>query len=291
MTADQILAARHYSQIFKSRERLKQDYINLCKVYHPDLHSNNEMASEIMSKINVLYEQAQKTHDLITFKGKELIPLYQTKRLTICEAGVLIQPANMDRYLDHIKFSYTSERMEKEFSRYFPRNVMREGDLLLLEIPNLYSFREIQERGSMDPVHLAWLMNRLFNIAMYLDHYHLMHGGLTLDNLLFDPASHTVYLLGGWEHLTKYGQAMKSIDREVYDLLSYSSKYGNKADPKADLASILLIGQKLLSDEKHPFHSFLAESHVSVLDAYQKWGHLLETQFGKRRFVEYAFWR
>ena len=73
MTADQILAARHYSQIFKSRERLKQDYINLCKVYHPDLHSNNDMASEIMSKINVLYEQAQKTHDLITFKGKELI--------------------------------------------------------------------------------------------------------------------------------------------------------------------------------------------------------------------------
>jgi hypothetical protein len=291
MTADQILAATHYSQVFRSHDHVKRDFLNLSKVYHPDLHQGNSLANEVMTKLNMLYTQAKNAHDGIEFKGKTYTPLYKTKAMDVCDEVIILQPASLDRYLANIKLSYRDSQMQAEFSRYFPQVLDHDAGKVLLKGKDLYSLREIRDRGPMDPVHLAWLMNRLFNIGMYLDYAQLVHGGLTLDNCLFNPDSHTAYLLGGWEHLHQAGTRLVSMDRAVHSELPYGLQNGTEARLETNLYAILAIGRQLLADPKHPMHKALTAEYSLILEAYQSWNQLLKDQFGQRRFVVYDFWR
>ncbi len=61
--------------------------------------------------------------------------------------------------------------------------------------PGVYPLRLL---GILLDRHTAWVISRLENLCCLLSYSGIVLNGLTLDNLFVEPATHQIYLYGGW---------------------------------------------------------------------------------------------
>lgn len=332
MTAAQILAIPENKAgwLFLNQMKLDEDRKALIMHWHPD-KSSDPKATEVSAHINRLYDIAKKaiaagdelpwgglvlkSTDGRTFRlrfGKhhkfELGDIYYgaTAVAFVISNEYADLFENSDRRLRAIR--YPTTKMREEFDRVLPHYKARfETDdkkcvLVLEKTPDVFMLRDILDfcGGTMDPKHVAWIMNCLYNLACFLSHpiNNATFNAWTLDTVFVSPEHHSCMLYGGWWYAKSRGSKISVLPARAAALITPTMRAKKEADISLDLTMIKAIGRELLgdvtgmtfvhrTDVPKPMLNFLRAptSGVAVTD-YSTWGgKILPESFGKRRFV------
>lgn len=322
-TQQEIRKARVYTDLFSENEsESKRQYREYCKLYHPDSNDSSE-ASELFAIINEIYNTRRRSsvvratvEEDITFKDIKTDKGFVISNPVIFKTGismiyhtatkvVMVYHKSYEKFFNnYLKvvsgLKYADSNMEKEFKRYFPsvlKHFETDNDNMLIlldktsEVLNLGKIvNSYESMGKLFPEkQAAWIMNRLYNIACYLNYNGLVSNGLTLENLWVSPEMHSVLLLGGWEYTTKIGDSMIGCPKEVFNILPIKVKDSKKSSTITDLESIKAIGRKLFKGHNDLTHinKFInyGINNDNPFDEWDEYGKAVKEQFGKREFI------
>lgn len=175
------------------------------------------------------------------------------------------------------------------------------GLVVIKRAPEAVRLRDLHRhtqdaQGRMDPLHVAWIISNLFNLACYLEYQGLAHHAIDLDSLWVVPERHEVALLGGWFYATRFGEALTALPTASLNMAPASYLANKKAAQGFDLELIRAVGRELLGDRRgqrltekqapKPFVEFLQlPSKSSAVDDYRHWKEVLKASFGPPMFV------
>lgn len=321
-----ILKAESYSDIFSSdKDEAKRQFRHYCKSYHPDVDDSCR-AQEIFQKLSELYKKSSVKKDcadrsnVIRFKSKTtgrgfemanpvtadtgVCTIYHTQTKVVFSYGKDFKKF-YQKYLDNVKsIQYEDDKMKKQFSILFPsvlRNFEDENgnfDILIPktgEVLNLGLIAEAYKTKHMafPERHAAWIINRLYNLAVYMDFYHIVFNGFSLYNLWVSPEFHTILLLGGWEYAGKEGSAMAGCPCDVYKILPVKARDKHVCVRKTDLESIRQAGRELFCGSGcKNILQFLDtasgdDGELLSVSEWKQFENAVYKDFGERKFVEW----
>lgn len=331
LTADQILAIPpdSYHKLF-TFDKLKDELPRLRRLWHPDKNQDPK-ANDVFSHITVLYEVAERALDNDEWFGRSKYTFSdsaskKTYRLAYIhksdfELGTRFIGQNFILYAVKPEFSdlfengirkikslkYASDRMEKEFSRFVPEivNESRSDDALVLVIKrtnDVVAMSDLMAKfGTVPHRHVAWMMNRMLNLAVFLDFNGLSHQAFTLDNMFVDPVRHGVMIYGGWWYAAKIGDTVKNVPAELLNLYPQVLLKEKKAHRKVDHTIAKALGLQLLGDKTSSGSTLLRNPDVpkklvqalqhfgpdKPLTVFEDWSRTVLDVYGKREFVVY----
>ena len=296
---DELLQTKEYSQLFEpSIERIKEKYLELAKVYHPDVWMDTR-ATELFEHITELKEEAirqleqgvwEKDHEVFLEMERGGWTSLKYKDTQDTEIGKMFWGADKIMYVideDKKKFydnavyqlshlSYRDDSMREEFSPLFPEilkaGIAKNGSgiLVIRKGQNEYPLAEIQNRlgGIMEARHVAWIISRMCNICCYLQYRGIAHNGLTIDNLFVDPIDHKIKLYGGWWYAVEQYDSMLGTTAEVYEIMSDRAKGLKQGECITDQEMLHEIAKSLLGNKSMVFKS---SEKKSIPDAMAGW--------------------
>lgn len=150
--------------------------------------------------------------------------------------------------------------------------------------------------GQLPPVHTAWVLSDLLDLACFLELTGTTVNGLHPGSVLVSPSKHSVGLYGGWWYAAKSGAQISSLPPETHRIAPRSMLISKIASPALDMASIKAIGRACLGDEQgatlrlrkdipEPMAEWLmAPVKSSAIAEYGRWPKVLDASFGPRRF-------
>lgn len=329
MKLDQILKAKYAGDLFSNDlNKIKVEYKALSKQWHPDLNNNSKEANDAMAKINDLYAKGielleknkwEKTNYVMLVTTDKRIFEINYKRMFnfelgqfyVCDKSVIyvIDKTYTALYNNYkmvvSNLQYPNSKMKEEFERLIPKIVLEfqtDTQLVMkIEKPdNVFSMIDIHSfyKGEIPDKHVAWIVNRLYNLVCFLDYNKLSFNALTIENLFVNPEFHGIFLLNGWWFATKLGVPLTNIPKKVFNLMPYEAKSKGIADRRIDLETVRLVARQLLGDEygvkilnskeiPQPMKDWvLDKSGKSALGEYQKWNEMLDKAYGKRIFIK-----
>lgn len=320
-TEPAILRAKCYDDIFSSDDaEAKKQFRHYCKSYHPDADSSAK-AQKIFSKLMELYRKkpfsssANATSYSKVFRAAETGKGFELGNYTTIDAGsytayhtkkkvAMSFPRDFkkfyDAYISNVgRIQYADKNMENQFSPLFPKIIRKfedeDGNNIILldkteEVLNLALIMDAYEKaGKTFPhAHAAWIVNRLYNIAVYINFYGWVFNGFSATGLWVSPEFHTILPYGGWEYMTGIGEKMIGCPKDVYKLLPKNARDKHLSETLTDLESIKFIGRKLF--ENSPCKNVLKlldSGSVSddVLHEWEKYENAVMKDFGERKFV------
>jgi len=332
LTADQILdiPTSKPENIFTQND-IKSQLRRLRRKWHPDL-SKHHNADAVFAHLTKLYDEAEYRLESGIWKGKAEIRFntganktYRFGYRTMHEielGNMYVGKTNImfvikkeyedlfDNGIKNIRNIKYPPKLEKEFKQWLPKIKFTDkttdiGLVAILDKPGdsvlLQDLLDYVPDNNLDPKHVAWVINSLYNIATFLDHMDICHNSITPMNVFIDPVNHATYLLGGWWYSTKTGEKLKALPSAIIKILPKEvlktkiavSKYDRKAIKSVGLACLgdpTGIGMKLLArkDIPTPMLSWLrAPSGEHAIEEYEGWTQALEKCFGKRRFIKF----
>jgi hypothetical protein len=315
LTARDILFAKNVGDIFTNDKNIiKSEYIVLSKRWHPDYNDNSDESNAVMSKINLLYDNALKLIENKKWEGNNFLQLcdknnklYHIKYLSrhnfelgsmfICDDKVVYL---LDKdyknfyinYMNNIKtLKYADDKMKSEFNKYLPiKNEYFETNdnkfaIIVNKTDDLFLLEDVWEyySGNIPDRHVAWILSSLYNIACYLNYNNISHNGIDMKNYFISPKYHSGALLGGWWYTVNTNQKMLGISKSLYDVLPPRIKEDKLGNITTDLESIRLIGKQLLGEKngcKIKYNKNLPQPIVNWL--------LMGSS--ENAFVEYSKW-
>lgn len=333
LPADKILAipsdAPEY--IFSNNKDVaKKEFHQLGKIWHPDPITDpvkKEKYTRVFAHISELYNLAKATigtpqwkgHNILVLKtGTKTREIYYTKQrpfelgeMYIGHTEVLFALEtqyqdlfnNAKRFLG--KFKYSSDRMEKEASRYLPQNVeyYSSADRLFILAPKTKDVVLLDDvvrhfGNKLEPRQVGWIQSTIHNVSCYLSYAGIVHGDISTNSYFISPEHHSGVLLGGWWYATRKGDTIKALPGRSVNLCPPSIMRKKQADYALDLELIRATGRELLGDlsgVQLNKDSSLPRSLVSWLNGttsgnavedYKRWRTVLEESFGKPKFVK-----
>lgn len=325
LTAEKIINAKHYSDIFVADiYEIKRIYREAVKKYHPDVNKSISAVNTVM-KLNTLYEQALEalenkswTEGFTIILNNNGITSYTFKYISEYdfELGKIYLTENSLIYLldlEHISYyrnylnivlnlKYLNSDMEKEISRYIPNIKKYEiydnhCMIELVRTSDIHMLSDIllEKNGSIASEHIAWMLSRLNNILCFLRFNNLVHNGITLENCLVSPKYHTILLYGGWWYCVPEGGKLIGTTKSVYDVMSVKSKTDKIGEYRTDIESMKVIGKRLYGSKYselnyvpvHVLNWLESGSGNDALEEYKKWDTVLTKTWGVRRFVDF----
>ena len=150
--------------------------------------------------------------------------------------------------------------------------------------------REYFNKGEKFPERqAAWIINRLYNLACFMEVNNKVFNGFTLDNLWVSPEMHTLLPLTGFEYTVDKGKAMIGCPKDIFKILPIKVKDTKKSDTITDLESIKYIGRLLYKghDDLKSVNKFINEGvgDVDIIKEWNSYGEAINKDFGKRTFV------
>lgn len=329
VSLETILKAEYVGDIFSNdKHRVKNEYKELSKRWHPDLNGNSEDSNKAMQKINLLYSKAQKLLDegkwekenyvcLKAIDGREFEINY--KKVYQFELGVFYVLSKSIVYVIDKKYSvlynnyksilkslkYPNDKMKTEFEMLLPKINLEfettDSFVMRIDKPDdVFSMIDIQKfyKGNVPDRHVAWMVNRLYNLECFLAYNGITHNALTIENLFVVPDRHGVLVYGGWWFAQKLGSKLTGVPRKIYNIMSYEDKTSGTANPTIDLETIRLVARQLLGDEyggkimnnkdiPTPIKEWvLGKSGKNALKEYQEWNETIDASYGKRVFIK-----
>ncbi len=210
------------------------------------------------------------------FKQKaDVATMYVAKKNVI-----YIFEAQFEKFASHYvqtvnSIEFPTPEMEVELKQYIPNIVMKcrlkdGGILIAVEKPTgVYPLSSI---GILIDRHVAWVISRLENLCCLLSYNQIVLQGLKMKNLFVNPATHQIYLYGGWWYAKK-----DTGTKDLEDLR---------------LTAAQLLGypdlQSLKKDTVLPkdFQKFLTEKGKdNAVDDFKEWDTVLIKSYGERRFI------
>lgn len=156
------------------------------------------------------------------------------------------------------------------FPRINGRFLLADGRYMLV-IQRDNSFFPLSMFGALEPVHAAWIVSRMENIACVLAFSGISHNGISPDSVFINPVTHEAALLGNWWMAEALPEEPKGINEDLMDLRK-TAKY----------AMGTFIG-----NAPKEFADFLNEKvKKEAFDDFADWDKVIEKGFGGRRFVK-----
>lgn len=329
MTLEHILKAKCAGDIFSNDlKKIKVEYKELCKQWHPDMNGDSEDSNRVMAKINELYQKGLSLIEkndweksnckiLTTTDGRTFEIHYRTfynfelGYFYICDKSIiyLIDKHHTSWYNNYkIKvknLKYPNAKMQEEFERLIPKIVLEfetpEFHVMKVEKPdNVFSMIDVQKfyKGVLPDRHVAWMVNRLYNLVCFLEYNNISHNALTIESLFVNPEKHAIYLYGGWWFSCQVNQKIVGLPKKVFGIMPNSSKVDGTATRQLDLETVRLVARQLLGDE---FGSkiisnktipteirewVLDKAGTNALKEYNDWNQLLDKAYGERTFIK-----
>ena len=312
MDISDILKCKCCCDIFPEDINLAQPlYMALMLKYHPDKCSDPR-AAEASAVINELYSKLKRSY---TYKEK----LFRSGSHAI-EIRYLMdikQEYGAEYIGDRKVFLFISDdftdcfinseaRSDLFFKEYLPQQILAQAEVFLPLVSRIFNIDdglliETCKRagelplskivdfygGSLDDRHAAWIISRLLGICCYAEAKGIVWNCLTEENLLIDPAEHTVRVGGGWWFAANEGSKMTGVQSSVYDSFSSLTKTDGIARHINDLESVKAIARRLLSDEAPSAIRDYAESicSSSAFEEMEKWEEAIIKGYGERKFT------
>jgi len=199
-------------------------------------------------------------------------------------------------------FPFADDKMRKQMAAGLP-HALREfaltgnrhiviqkrmpGEILLSDL--------LQRDGPLDPRHAAWLGSGLLNIACWLDWAKIVHGAISPDMILVDPATHNVRLIGGWGFSLPKGARPEILPERTVQRMPRLAVVGQVVDGGVDLELIRLTlidslgGGSLKSILPKELFSWIGSPPAkTAMEDYTAWHNTLVAAWGPRKFVEYT---
>ena len=198
---------------------------------------------------------------------------------------------------------FADARMRGEMERFLPKMVRfaptQSGRVLVYRRDQdqiLMSDLIAHEKGRIDPVHIAWMVSGMQNIASYLAWAGLVHGAIGPDVLLVSPRDHSVALTGPLLYLTRVGDRPRALPERTLQLVPRMAIKGVPADTAVDSELVRLTARELAGDAggmrlmtqpdfPKPFSTWLVMP--SAENDFAGWERARDAAFGPRRFVHY----
>lgn len=318
----------HPEKLFSSPDALKDEYRTLIKIWHPDSHPNKDEANSVVVHLNILYKRAQEKADsgswesygqiiLIDTDGKKWKVPYKNRKKF--EFGTLYYgPLVLAYVIDHAhsKFfenaksmidglKFASDRMKDEMERFLPKikKTFKTNDgklvLVMSKTDDVFMLSDVVKAigGKVDPKHVAWMINRLHNIACYLEYAGISHNSINADTCFISPKHHSMILFGGWWYSTKVGDSVSFVPEANYDAVPSDILRTKVADTRIDRTSIRMLGRQLLGDRSgfnlindgvpKPLVDYLRHPvGKSAVADFTNFQDVLEASFGPKRFIK-----
>lgn len=279
-TTSEILKMEEPGELFSDNiKTIKDEYVELAKIYHPDRNKNSELANDVMAKIGEYYTKCLEMIDSgiyikpgsIKLKSKDG-KLYEVKyRIshsfelgTIYVGNTVVlylinnEYKNLFENLSGIekRFTFADEKMKSEFERYLPRVIGKFETLdsrfgiVVKKTPDMLTLKDVLNYydGKMPVRHVAWIISSLMNLVCYINYTGMSHNSISLDTYFISPKLHSGSLLGGWWYSVPLGDKMLGVTEKTYSIMPPQVKSKKNGDILTDLESIRLIGRELLGD-------------------------------------------
>lgn len=280
LSAKEILEVKEPGGLFTGDEKkIKTEYGELARKWHPDRNGNSAEANKVMGHINVLYQKGLQllkegkweSPNFVQFEDKhglthklrylvkhdfELGTMYIGNKTIIYvlseENEALFK--NAESQLQSLPFA--NEKMRDEVEKYLPfvidASEITDGRFMMAihKTPDLLLLRDVLNyyKGKIEARHVAWILSTLHNLACYLDFAGLSHNGITLDTYFISPKHHSGALLGGWWYAVPQGSKMLAVPESVYAITPPRVKASKQGSIHTDLEAIRAIGRELLGD-------------------------------------------
>jgi len=311
---NKILSTVYPGDIF-DKDNLNKSYQDLLKKVHPDLNNNSIESNEATIKLQSLFKQANEDikNDFWISSNKIIKKKFEFDYIDKfdCDIGKAYYNNQQVYYVfDDNKALFDNtvkkislmndllsrdSRLSIEFSKYLPKTIsydINKTDICLTfpKTPNhsIFSLRSLIKlfNGHLPHEHVSWILSSLYNSCCFLDHYKLVHNGLTIDNLFVDIVNHYVLIFGGWWFTTAKDLKMIGLSKELLNILPLKVRDSKLSNIQTDLEAIRLIARKLFGIDTPKeikdwvFNRFALDS---ALKEYNKWVTIVEHVYGKNR--------
>lgn len=328
MTGEQILKKQFPGDLFVNDEKeCNRLYKELAKKFHPDMNKEKN-AKDVFEHITMLYKKAlddiknntwvkENYVELHTNVGKRLAISYKYHNIFeigecyVCQKVVIyVFNIGCDKFYDNaVKringLSFKSGKME-ELKNFFPQiqaeHTLKDGRkcLVFSKTEDMYPLKAIYDyyNGRIYDKHVAWIINRLSNLACYLQFSGLVHNGIDINSIFISPSKHAAAIVGGWWYCVPENEKMIGTTMDIFGIMPITIKNSKIAGISTDLEAIKLLGRTLLG-EKQPRKLALDTSipkqiiqfmndgaGTSAFDEFEKYGRLLDEAYGKRVFIK-----
>ncbi len=316
-------------------ETAKSEFHALSRRWHPD-HNKDFEATAVFQRITELYRKAQELIKAKRWRGAGVLELpfagssgaaaSISRRITYFkrvefELGAMylgateIAFAVERQYADLFenakkqiaRFRFADDSMRKEMKRYLPfkPEYFTTAEHLIMILPktaDLILLEDLLEYlgGAVDSRHVAWIGNRLHNLACYLEYAGIVHQDISPRSILVSPEFHSAALLGGWWYARLKGEKINALPNRTIAFAPPDVLRKKLADKRVDLELIRQTGRELLgigvnlrvkTNEKIPSATarwFNGATSGSAVTDYELWRNVLEMDFGAPRFVRLA---
>ena len=227
-----------------NQDDLKQMWRRLAKRWHPDTTPFDKDTSGVFAHLKNLFETAEEKAETGTWKGNAEVRFasagkdYRFSYRTMHEIEVgklyvgkhklmfVLTEDNKDLFdngiarINAIKYP---AKLKAEFSKYFPKidfsGESNIGMVAVFDKPEgtalLQDIIDYMPDGRIDPKHVAWITNAMYNITTFLDHVGICHNGITPHSVFIDPVKHGAFLLGGWWYAPPTGGTITAVPRAL----------------------------------------------------------------------------
>lgn len=309
-------------------EIARTEYHALSRRWHPD-HNPDAQATAVFQHVAGLYRKTQEFIKKGDWRGPGILDLpgrtagdylrelryfkkvpFELGDMYVGENRIAfaIERAfadlfeNAKRQISKLRFADRS--MQKEIERYLPRTpeYFEGGKRLIMLLPkpaDMVLLEDLREYlgGVIDARHVAWIGNRLHNLACYFEYAGIVHHDISPQTFFVSPKLHTGMLLGGWWYARFKGETIKALPARTINLAPADVIRHRQADGRVDLELIRQTGRELLgkanggwvkTNEKIPpamARWFNGVTSGSAVTDYELWNNALETDFGAPRFI------
>lgn len=333
LTGEQILAITENApeKLFSGDLAIaKSEYHALSRRWHPD-HNKDSEATAVFQRVTELYHTAQKLISANRWRGAGVLELsgasgaaalvnrripylkivdFELGDLYIGETNVVfsVERKNADLFENAKRqianFKFANARMREEIERNLPGEpeyfATAERLLMVLpKTPDQVLLEDLLEYlgGAIDARHVAWIENRLHNLACYFEYAGIVHHDISPRTVFVSPEFHTATLLGGWWYARAAGEKINALPNRTINLAPPDVIRIKRADGRVDLESVRQTGRELLgdangtrlkTDAKIPAAMarwFNGATSGSAVTDYELWKNVLEMDFGAPKFV------
>lgn len=314
--------------LFSAPDKITDEHRALVKKWHPD-HNKDSGDSDVIARINLLVAKARAKVKAgkwdkpgeISIRGTDnILRKMRFRREAAFEIGhsyygrsaltYLVRKPDADLARNAIQkfgaFTYPDAKIRGEIEKYLPKVVSKftsaeDGSeiIVLLKSKDVFSLDDVLTffGGKIEPRHVAWIMNSLYNTLCYFEISGIAHNGIGSDTVFISPQYHTSMIYGGWWYSSYFGEKLVALPPLSHKFAPPQDIRSKISGPRIDLTLARVLGRKLLGDitgvSLHksgvpaPMVQFLRNPAGNSARAdYAAWGKALADSFGKRRFVK-----
>ena len=279
-----ILKANHVSEILGLSPGKKQ-YLDLLKQLHPDV-CLLPGANDATAKLNYLWKAYYEEKMFFDDAGKII---YDDKKMIFSGEKELLNISLSNFRL----LTSLAGNKANPFRAYLPVSMEFSGDSLIME--NNKRFVPLT-RLTLDEVHVAWILSRIYELVAWLHQAGYCHAGLNPDSICVVPETHGIICVSFY-HLKKMDTRLTTVSNKYLNWYPPGVFSMKTASPVIDLTlarktAIFSLGDKsghgviLKKVFNEELVDFLLSNQGEAFSTYNKYRDLLERIFGKPTFHE-----